>query len=453
MSRAVVRVAVTDATGVSYGTGVVVADNGVLTAWHVVDDPNPPTVLTSDGRAIPAQVAARDEGGELVLLRTDRPLGITPIHLSDVEASAGQGVELLGFGKSGSLRRWSAPVGAIHQVSESGRDDYVRTLDLTTTCLVGDSGGPVVAAGRLVGIIWGGPNQDAQGRTHTVYATCCRRIRRFLGGILRPVTRPVTRPYRQAESRKPKAETLPAPRALVPVPNQAADPRLITPTEPSRGAAIKRVEPPPSIEIPTPPEHTPGALAPVKPPVVPEASVATPASPDIETPDPLPPVADTQPAQRLTRQVPAASPGNTAHPLTTGAGAFSWGTALAGLLGVGGPAGLGIGAGAWLISRSIGRRQRVDSWLPSAPDTLKPPRCKPPRREPAKGEAPVIATDTPAPPQSIRTVTEFAPFETDRTAAAYAWARLQMARKYPGAVDALEAEQKLAEQYLAANPQ
>lgn len=63
---------------------------------------------------------------------------------------------------------------------------------------------------------------------------------------------------------------------------------------------------------------------------------------------------------------------------------------------------------------------------------------------------PVITVDAPPPPQAIVPETRFAPYERDTFAEAFAWAEVEMARKYPGAVSTLETLKGLISQFLSA---
>ena len=68
----------------------------------------------------------------------------------------------------------------------------------------------------------------------------------------------------------------------------------------------------------------------------------------------------------------------------------------------------------------------------------------PPRYQPVP-----IAVDAPPSPQFRSVETRFAPFERDTYAQAHAWSKEQLVRRYPGAVDVLESEAALINQYMA----
>ena len=60
-----------------------------------------------------------------------------------------------------------------------------------------------------------------------------------------------------------------------------------------------------------------------------------------------------------------------------------------------------------------------------------------------------IAVDSPPPPQRTVPETHYVPFEKDSFAKAHQWASEQVARKYPGATEVLQAQDSLIKQHLA----
>jgi hypothetical protein len=72
------------------------------------------------------------------------------------------------------------------------------------------------------------------------------------------------------------------------------------------------------------------------------------------------------------------------------------------------------------------------------------------RDPPPVAPPPMITVDSPPPPQAIVPETRFAPYERDTFAEAFAWAEVEMVRKYPGAVSTLETLKGLISQFLSA---
>lgn len=115
---------------------------------------------------------------------------------------------------------------------------------------------------------------------------------------------------------------------------------------------------------------------------------------------------------------------------------FPWGAILstgAAALGVGTPVGLGIAGAGWLVA-GIRKRRRARSNQVAQPRNMVQP----------------VPIDSPPLPQQVASETRFAPYQVDDYSQAHAWAREQMARKYPGSTDLLEAEQAMIRQYLGA---
>lgn len=132
-------------------TGIVYAEDLILTANHVVEREEGITVRLSDGTEIPATVAGRDHGTDLALLRLERPLAKPAETAKD--AKVGQLVLALGrpseAGIEASLGVVSVVGGPVH-TRHGAIDKYIRT---DTTPFPGFSGGPLVdAEGHVVGL-------------------------------------------------------------------------------------------------------------------------------------------------------------------------------------------------------------------------------------------------------------------------------------------------------------
>jgi hypothetical protein len=92
-----------------------------------------------------------------------------------------------------------------------------------------------------------------------------------------------------------------------------------------------------------------------------------------------------------------------------------------------------------LAGRRVKKRFGADSKVESAAkDTNWPERQTP------------IPVDTPPPPQRTIPETHYVSVEKDSFAKAHQWACEQVARKYPGATEILQAQDSLIKQYLAA---
>lgn len=134
------------------------------------------------------------------------------------------------------------------------------------------------------------------------------------------------------------------------------------------------------------------------------------------------------------------------------AGIIQTGLTVASWVGVGvGTGGIGAavlwGLSAWRAARKV-KQVAADIggyWLPPAPQQ-QPPQVSPVAVQP---RPPVITTENPPPPQVVVPTTQFAPYERDTFAEAFAWAKAEHGRRYPGSVSVLEAVQSMIDQYLA----
>src|SRR2546422_1812143 len=132
-------------------TGIIWADNLVLTADHVLEQEDA-IQLTGSTTTVKASIAGRDPGTDLALLRTEGLSGVpaprgrsTEIRVGHVVIAIGQPGELqvtvgIVSGLSGSFRSWRG-------------GQVERLIQSTAELLPGFSGGPLVDAdGRVIGI-------------------------------------------------------------------------------------------------------------------------------------------------------------------------------------------------------------------------------------------------------------------------------------------------------------
>jgi S1-C subfamily serine protease len=132
-------------------TGIIWADNLVLTADHVLEQEDAIQV-TGSATAVKASIAGRDPGTDLALLRTE--------GLNGVPASRGRATDLrtghlvIAAGRPGDLQVTVGIVSGLSGSFRSWRGGQVEPLIQTTAELLpGFSGGPLVdAEGRVIGI-------------------------------------------------------------------------------------------------------------------------------------------------------------------------------------------------------------------------------------------------------------------------------------------------------------
>ena len=134
-------------------SGIVYANDLILTADHVVERDEDIKVVLADGAEVPARVAGRDAGLDLAVLKLERAAA-TPAEITKSPARLGQLALVLGRpspdGIEASLGTVSAIGGPIRTGRGSMLERYIRTDSISYP---GFSGGPLVAAdGTVLGI-------------------------------------------------------------------------------------------------------------------------------------------------------------------------------------------------------------------------------------------------------------------------------------------------------------
>ena len=142
------------------GSGVVFAQNKVLTASHVLEREEDLTVETGDGRTLSARFAGRDHSTDLAVLNVEG-LDVGPASPAEGEARAGQislavGSHSRGEGPRATLGVVSSVGGPVRTRRGPRLERYIQT---DATPYPGFSGGPLIdARGKVLGILvsgWG----------------------------------------------------------------------------------------------------------------------------------------------------------------------------------------------------------------------------------------------------------------------------------------------------------
>jgi len=142
------------------GSGVVIAQNTVLTASHVLEREEDLSVETADGRTLSARFAGRDHSSDLAVLKVEG-LDIEPATPVEADARVGQislavGSPSRGEGPRATLGVVSAVGGPVRSRRGPRLERYIQT---DATPYPGFSGGPLIdARGNVLGILvsgWG----------------------------------------------------------------------------------------------------------------------------------------------------------------------------------------------------------------------------------------------------------------------------------------------------------
>ena len=142
------------------GSGVVFAQNKVLTASHVLEREEDLSVETADGRTLTARFAGRDPSTDLAVLNVEG-LDIEPAMPAEGEARVGQislavGSHSRGEGPRATLGVVSAVGGPVRTRRGPRLERYIQT---DATPYPGFSGGPLIdVLGNVLGILvsgWG----------------------------------------------------------------------------------------------------------------------------------------------------------------------------------------------------------------------------------------------------------------------------------------------------------
>jgi S1-C subfamily serine protease len=135
-------------------SGIVYAQDTILTANHVLERTDQITIQTPDKRILPAQVIGRDPATDLAVLRV-ADLGLQPAQAASEQARVGQLVIALGRNPTDGPM---ASVGIVSTVNGPLRTERGGTVErfIRTDAIPypGFSGGPLIdAEGRVVGML------------------------------------------------------------------------------------------------------------------------------------------------------------------------------------------------------------------------------------------------------------------------------------------------------------
>ena len=133
-------------------SGIAYSEDLILTADHVVEREDEIRILLPNGNEVSANLAGRDPGSDLALLRTKS--GLATALPASQEARVGQIVLALGRPSPEGIEASLGVVSALGGPTRTGRGGLLeRYLRTDTTPYPGFSGGPLIdASGQILGV-------------------------------------------------------------------------------------------------------------------------------------------------------------------------------------------------------------------------------------------------------------------------------------------------------------
>ena len=155
MSPSVVSITAQQASGTSYGSGIIMSQSGyIITNCHVVNEAYHLLVTLSDGQEHDAQLVGKDSISDLAVLHIDAT-GLTAAEFGDsTQAQVGDAVVAIGD-PLGTELRGTMTSGIISAINRNLTiQGHAFTLIQTTAALnKGNSGGPLINCyGQVIGI-------------------------------------------------------------------------------------------------------------------------------------------------------------------------------------------------------------------------------------------------------------------------------------------------------------
>jgi putative serine protease PepD len=155
VSPSIVTVLVDGTSASGLGSGVVLSTDGlILTNNHVIASGGTVRVRLSDGRTVPATVAAADPVHDLALVRATGLTGLTPATFA-TDDSVAVGDTVLAFGSPLGLENTvtAGIVSAVDRRVDTGSESLTGLLQTDAPINAGNSGGALVdTSGRVIGI-------------------------------------------------------------------------------------------------------------------------------------------------------------------------------------------------------------------------------------------------------------------------------------------------------------
>ena len=164
------------------GSGVVLSPTRVLTNHHVVASTTDVSIsLDGQSDRISGTVYASSPGLDLALIELEEPLGdeIVPLEVAEKTPEAGDKIQVFGYPKGGdSLSITEGVVSRLEHVRYRYNTFGLRT-QIDAPLNSGNSGGPMIADGKVVGIAFSGLSSS----NDIGYAISCEEIMKALDDL------------------------------------------------------------------------------------------------------------------------------------------------------------------------------------------------------------------------------------------------------------------------------
>jgi S1-C subfamily serine protease len=167
------------------GTGTLVAISDgqglVLTAAHLFDGGTGPITVEFDGHSpLGARLLAIDAKLDVAALWIYAPAGIKPVPIAENDPALGERLEIWGYGPN-RFRSFLATVSEPLTIVGDRPDSLIgaQGIENRMVTIPGDSGGPMVQDGELVGVHWGYRGAEDDPR-RCVHAVGCHELRSWL---------------------------------------------------------------------------------------------------------------------------------------------------------------------------------------------------------------------------------------------------------------------------------
>lgn len=144
--KSIVKITSTNGVVEHGGTGTVIGEFKIITAYHVVDEEFS-HYADINGKLIQLSITHFDAIADVCVLKANEKINLPMIKVADNIPKESEEIEVCGFGGGGALRHFKGDL-KLYSTSFIGVDAYV---------ISGDSGGPILNnENELIGIVSGG---------------------------------------------------------------------------------------------------------------------------------------------------------------------------------------------------------------------------------------------------------------------------------------------------------